>query len=65
MNTLGEGAVPFNLYPWEWARDDSPAFNGLRSGRAGLLCAPILQALILNRFPEELKEWVRVCWRER
>jgi len=58
MNTLGEGAVPFNLYPWEWARDDSPAFNGLRSGRAGLLCAPILQALILNRFPEELKEWV-------
>jgi len=57
MLSLGEGSIPLGLYPWEWARDEVPAFNRLRQGRAGLLCAPILQALILNRFPEELTAW--------
>jgi len=58
MTSLGQGAVPFGVYPWEWARDEVPMFRKLRSGAAGLLCAPILQALILNRFPDELDEWV-------
>ena len=56
MRALGEGAVPVGLFPWEWARDDRPSFKRLRNG--GLLCAPILQALILNRFPDETREWV-------
>jgi len=58
---LGEGAVPLNLYPWRWSRDDRPAFEALqKSGgnRAGLVVAPILQKLILNREPAVVLEWV-------
>jgi len=48
------GDVPLGLYPWRWARDERPSFEALRGG---LLCAPILQELILNRFPEETLQW--------
>jgi hypothetical protein len=59
-----EGALPFGILPWAWARDDTPSFKALQGG---LLCAPILQAIILNRFPEETRAWVEeVCqWRFR
>ena len=59
-----EGALPFGVLPWAWARDDVPSFKALQGG---LLCAPILQAIILNRFPDETKAWVdEVCkWRFR
>lgn len=53
---LEEGAVPGGLYPWRWARDDRRSFDRL-SGP--LTVAPILQALILNRFPEKTLDWVR------
>eukprot|EP00962_Isochrysis_galbana_P048107 scaffold19946_cov112-Isochrysis_galbana.AAC.1 len=54
--------VPFGLYPWRWARDEAPSFRALQGG---LLCAPILQELILNRFPNETLNWAtRVArWR--
>ena len=67
-----QGGLPFGLYPWAWAQDERPSFEalqgapasglgggGLGGGGASLLCAPILQALILNRFPDETREWVR------
>jgi len=47
--------VPLGLYPWRWARDELPSFRALQGG---LLCAPILQELILNRFPDETLDWV-------
>ena len=58
-----EGALPFGA-PWAWGRDDRPSVKALQGG---LLCAPILQAIILNRFPEETSAWVDdVCkWRFR
>ena len=36
------------IYPWDWVRDDKVSFDALRGG---LLVAPILQTLILNRTP--------------
>ena len=59
-----EGALPFGVLPWAWGRDDRPSVKALQGG---LLCAPILQAIILNRFPEETSAWVDdVCkWRFR
>jgi hypothetical protein len=48
--------VPLGLYPWRWARDEEPSFRALQGG---LLCAPILQELILNRFPDETLFWAR------
>lgn len=70
MRPLGQGAVPLNLYPWRWAKDDTPSFRALqRSGGnpAGIFVAPILQQLILNRDPDAVLDWVgRVCrWRFR
>ena len=38
------------IYPWDWVRDDKASFNALTGG---LLVAPILQTLILNRHPVE------------
>lgn len=65
MSRLGDGAVPFKLYPWTWARDDSQSFEALQSSggnAAGLFVAPILQKLILDREPEQVLEWVdQVC----
>lgn len=63
MQALGDGAVPFNLYPWAWApgESDEVNFRALqRSGRnpAGLLVAPILRELILNRDPAAVLDWV-------
>ena len=35
------------IYPWDWVRDDVQSFKALQGG---LLVAPILQKLILNRY---------------
>ena len=40
---------------WEWVADEKPSFKALQGG---LLVAPILQKLILNREPERVLEWV-------
>lgn len=56
MKLLGDKAIPYDggLYPWEWIEDDKPNFKSLQGG---LLVAPILQKLILNRNPEIVLEW--------
>ncbi len=56
MKKLGDGAIPFDggFYPWEWIEDDLPSFKALQGG---LLVAPILQKLILNREPEKVLQW--------
>ena len=36
------------VYPWDWVGDDIASFKALQGG---LLVAPILQKLILNRYP--------------
>ena len=56
MRQLGEGAIPYDggLYPWAWVRDDQPNFRALQGG---LLVAPILQKLILNREPRRVLDW--------
>lgn len=36
------------IYPWDWVGDDIASFKALQGG---LLVAPILQKLILNRYP--------------
>ena len=58
MSLLGEGAIPFSggLYPWSWARSEQKSFRSLQGG---LLVAPILRELILNREPERVLEWAR------
>lgn len=43
------------IYPWDWVRDDKASFDALTGG---LLVAPILQTLILNRNPVEVLEFV-------
>lgn len=55
MLSLGDGAVPFGLYPWRWAASDEPNFAAIQGAP---FVAPILQAIILNRFPEETLDWV-------
>lgn len=60
LPTVGTGLSPGNLYPWTWARDDRESFKALQASganRAGVLVAPILQKLILNRKPREVLEW--------
>lgn len=42
------------IYPWDWSRDDKASFDALKGG---LLCAPILQALILNRTPIQVLDF--------
>lgn len=42
------------IYPWDWVGDDEASFNALKGG---LLVAPILQKLILNRNPIETLEF--------
>lgn len=56
MRVLGEGAIPYDggLYPWEWVESEVPNFKALQGG---LLVAPILQKLILNREPEKVLAW--------
>ena len=66
MKPLGTGAVPLNLYPWRWERDDVESFKALRNSGgnpAGILVAPILQKLILDREPDMVLDWVNeVSW---
>ena len=55
------------LFPWDWVGDDDvKSFEAIRGGRGsekngknggGLLVAPILQTLILNRNPVEVLDW--------
>lgn len=42
------------IYPWDWVRDEKASFDALRGG---LLVAPILQTLILNRHPIEVLDF--------
>lgn len=57
MANLGDGAVPFNLYPWEWNGDeDSRNFEAISDG-GKLFCPPILTKLILDREPKGTIEW--------
>ncbi|KAL3807400.1 hypothetical protein ACHAXA_006668 [Cyclostephanos tholiformis] len=42
------------LYPWDWVGDDVASFDALKGG---LLVAPILQQLILNREPVEVLDF--------
>mmetsp|Transcript_2608 Transcript_2608/g.2996 ORF Transcript_2608/g.2996 Transcript_2608/m.2996 type:complete len:488 (-) Transcript_2608:118-1581(-) len=42
------------IYPWTWARDDATSFKAISGG---LLVAPILQTLILNRNPVEVLDF--------
>lgn len=42
------------IYPWDWVRDDKASFDALTGG---LLVAPILQILILNRNPVEVLDF--------
>lgn len=62
LRNLGEGAVPFNLYPWTWQGDgDVTSFQAISNGGA-LFCPPILTKLILDREPTLTLAWVdRVC----
>lgn len=57
MKLLGENAVPIDggFYPWEWVDDEIPSFKSLQGG---LLVAPILQKLLLNRDPLNVLAWV-------
>ena len=66
LRNLGEGAVPFNLYPWTWQEDEDVAsFQAISNGGA-LFCPPILTKLILDREPRRTLAWVdRVCDRFR
>ena len=51
------------VYPWDWLGDDDrrsfEAIQGRtdKNGNQGLLVAPILQTLILNRNPVEVIDW--------
>ena len=56
MKLLGEGAIPIDggLYPWSWSRSEEIGFNSLKGG---LLVAPILRSLILNREPKRVLDW--------
>lgn len=42
------------IYPWDWVGDDKASFNAISGG---LLVAPILQKLILNRNPVEVLDF--------
>lgn len=42
------------VYPWDWVRDDKASFDALTGG---LLVAPILQTLILNRAPIQVLDF--------
>jgi len=54
---LGQGAIPFDggLYPWSWTKKEEQNFKALQGG---LLVAPILTKLILNREPGKVLDWV-------
>jgi hypothetical protein len=65
LRNLGQGAVPFNLYPWSWkpGNVDQINFDAI-SENGTLFCPPILTKLILDREPERTLEFVdQVCTR--
>jgi hypothetical protein len=64
MSNLGDGAVPFSLYPWTWKGDDDVRNFEAISKNGSLFCPPILTKLILDREPKGTLEWVdRICSR--
>jgi hypothetical protein len=44
------------IYPWDWVGDEEASWKGL-TGEKGLLVAPILQVLLLNRSPVEVLDF--------
>jgi hypothetical protein len=65
MKPLGDGAVPFSLYPWTWHDNDADLenFNVISKG-GEIFCPPILTKLILDREPQKTLDWVdRICTR--
>ena len=44
----------FGIYPWDWKGDEKASFDALTGG---LLVAPILQTLLLNREPIEVLDF--------
>ena len=44
------------ILKWDWIKDDKIGFQRFQQG---LLVAPILQKLILNREPEKVLDWVK------
>ena len=57
MKPLGEGAVPFSLYPWTWNNnEDSKNFDAI-SKNGKIFIPPILTKLILDREPEKTLDW--------
>lgn len=59
MVALGQSAVPGNLYPWTWRKDDADQRNfEVISKNGDLFCPPILTKLILDREPERTLAWV-------
>ncbi len=59
MKPLGEGAVPFSLYPWTWHDNDADLENFRAISKGGeIFCPPILTKLILDREPEKTLDWV-------
>lgn len=56
MKELGKGAIPINggLYPWSWVRAEDSNFKSLQRG---LIVAPILAKLILDREPKKVLAW--------
>ena len=44
------------IYPWDWTGDEEASWKGL-TGDRGLLVAPILQVLLLNRSPVEVLDF--------
>lgn len=58
MKPLGEGAVPFSLYPWTWHENDADEKNFEAISQNGkIFCPPILTKLILDREPTKTLEW--------
>lgn len=58
MKPLGEGAVPFSLYPWTWHKNNADLRNfQVISNNGKIFCPPILTKLILDREPERTLEW--------
>jgi hypothetical protein len=47
----------FGLFPFNWKADWEESFDALHSKKS-LQVAPILQTLILNRAPEETRNWI-------
>ena len=56
VNLLGQGVIPIagGLYAWSWPESEEHSFHALQGG---LLVAPVLRKLILNREPEAVLHW--------